>query len=40
MSRRPFLAALALGWFVLSGGPASADGRVVVVAQDGSGAYR
>lgn len=40
MSRRLLSAALAFGWLLLSGGAASADGRVVVVAQDGSGAYR
>ena len=32
-------AALALGWLLLSGGAARADGRVVIVALDGSGAY-
>ncbi len=39
MSRRLFRGVLALGWLLLSGGPSWADGRVVVVAQDGSGAY-
>jgi len=39
MSTRPFLVALAFTWFLLSGGAASAAGRVVIVAQDGSGAY-
>lgn len=39
MSWRLFPSVLALGWLVLSGGAASADGRVVVVSQDGSGAY-
>ena len=43
MIRRLFLAALAIGWLSLPCGAAPADGslpgRVVVVAQDGSGAY-
>jgi nitrous oxidase accessory protein NosD len=43
MRRRLILAALACSWFFLPGGAAHAEGsppgRVVIVAQDGSGAY-
>lgn len=39
MSMRLTLVALVIGWFLLFGGAALADGRVVVVAPDGSGAY-
>ena len=39
MRRKLVLSALAIGWLFLLGAEALADGRVVIVAQDGSGAY-